>query len=262
MGVNNIGAANVKAADRQLSEQGAGTSPEAGGWSRANSTEPASMPKAGLHLPAAGGTLLRTRAAGILGPFMKDLAGHAPDPAAVRKAHDHLRTAGYRFVGFHGTNHEAYSDMLSRGLDPSRAGSNSGTSKGVGFYVSHERGYAQDWAEQSTQGDDPQPPRYEMQRKEGDQGIARVLRVYVKDAGTLRLGRDVAWGLQPSIGDPNGDKRLEADDARQCARNAADLELVISPRAYSRVAILPSVNERWDAANLRGPRANWPSHTD
>lgn len=262
MGVNNIGAAKGKALDRQSSEQGAGTRPEAGAWSRTKSTESASMPKAGLHLPAAGARPLRTHAARVLEPFMKDLAGHVPDPAAVRKAHNHLKAAGYRFIGFHGTSHEAYSDMLSRGLDPSRAGSNSGTSKGVGFYVSHERSYAEDWAEQSTQGDDPQPPRYEVQRKEGDQGIARVLRVYVRDADTLRLGRDVAWGLQPSSGDPNGDKRLAAEDVQQCARNAADLELVISPRAYPRVAILPSIDERWDAANLRGRRANWPSHVD
>ncbi|MBB6579833.1 hypothetical protein HNP33_003949 [Comamonas odontotermitis] len=196
-------------------------------------------------------------------PHATGLLRHDPAPQSVQDAHKSLQDAGYQFVGYHGTNHASFTSMFNEGLDASHLGSNSGTAKGSGLYVSHQPGYAKDWAEAATQTDeDPQPPKWETPLKAGDAGVKRVTRVYVKNIETMQLGRNVAWGMHPSAGDPNDDKRVQSGDTSDVEKKIRDLEMVFSPHAYQNLAVIPSLGDEGDAAWLGGQRAKWSSHED
>lgn len=208
-------------------------------------------------LPAATGPNPHTA------PHAAGLLRHDPDPQAVQSAHQDLQAAGYKFAGYHGTNHAGFTSIFNQGLDPSRIGSNSGTAKGDGFYVSHQPGYAKDWAEVATQtGEDPGPPTWETPLKQGADGVERVTRVYVKDIEKMKPGQDVAWGMHPSAGDPNDDKKVQQGDTHNPGEKATDLEMVFSPHTYQKLAVIPSLGEDQDKAKLSGQRAKWPPHED
>lgn len=208
-------------------------------------------------LPAATGPNPHTA------PHAAGLLQHNPDPQAVQNAHESLQSAGYQFAGYHGTNHAGFTSMFNEGLDPSCIGSNSGTAKGSGFYVSHQPGYAKDWADVATQTDeDPKPPHFETPRKEGDAGVERVTRVYVKDIETMKPGQDVGWGMHPSSGDPNDDKKVQKCDTTDVHAKGSDLEMVFAPHTYQSLAVIPSLGDEQDKARLTGDRAKWPSHQD
>jgi hypothetical protein len=206
-------------------------------------------------LPAATGPNPHTA------PHAAGLLQHDPDPQAVQNAHQDLQAAGYQFAGYHGTNHTAFTSMLNDGLDPSRIGSNSGVAKGSGFYVSHQPKYAEEWANGSTQ-DEPLPPKFEERLRPGDDGVERVARVYVKDIETMKPGQDVAWGMHPSAGDPNDDKKVQKSDTTDVHAKANDLEMVFSPHTYQNLAVIPSLGREQDKAQLTGDRAKWPAHQD
>ena len=198
------------------------------------------------------------------------LLSTTPNAEAVVDADADLRRAGYKFVGYHGTNHASFVSMHENGLDPSRLGSNSGTAKGSGFYVSHQPAYAKDWAEAATHAGDPLRSG-EIPLKPGDEGVARVTRVYAKNVETMKPGVDRAWGLQPAAGDPNDDKRFTEGETVISATTkklpgASDLEMVFAPQTYADLAVIPSLgfdaqDRNLDAAsNLSTSPAGWPAH--
>ncbi|MCW7541610.1 hypothetical protein OOT46_27790 [Aquabacterium sp. A7-Y] len=192
-------------------------------------------------------------------PYGQGLMQYPADRHAIQAAHQQLQSNGYQFAGYHGTNQASMESIYHRGLDASRTGSASGTEKGSGFYASHQPGYAEDWSDMATQtGEDPKPPYYEAPRYQGSRGQPAVGRVYVQGMDTMQPGRDLAWGVQPSAGDPNHDKALRAHHSSSPPH--AELEVVIAPHAYHNVAVIPSGGSEWDQAHLRGSRANWPSH--
>jgi hypothetical protein len=186
------------------------------------------------------------------------LLSTTPNAAAVVAADAKLRDEGYKFVGYHGTNHASFLSMHQNGLDPSRLGSTSGTAKGSGFYVSHQPGYAEDWADMATQAGDPVGDQ--VPRKPGDEGVQRVTRVYAKNVESMKPGVDRAWGMQPAAGDPNDDKRLRKTDTAKLADKAGDLEMVFAPQTYADLAVIPSLGRKEDARQLGVSATNWPSH--
>ena len=189
------------------------------------------------------------------------LLSASPDEAAVTTAHQSLTQAGYEFVGYHGTNHAAGRSIIGTGLDPSRIGSNSGTAKGSGFYAAHRRGYADEWAEASTQTGEVHPKTFVPELNQGDAGIERVTRVYAQGMSAMRPGRDVAWGLHPSAGDPHDDKKLTTGQPLNVQADVGDLEAVFSPQVYGKLAAIPSLGADGDAAaQLNQGRAKWPPH--
>jgi hypothetical protein len=222
----------------------------------------AAVPKAWLTqafgLPAAAGPNRH------IADLSARLLSTTPDAAAVVAADAKLRDAGYKFVGYHGTNHASFMSMHQNGLDPSRLGSNSGTAKGSGFYVSHQPGYAKDWAEAATQAGDP-VGKGAAPLKPGDEGVERVTRVYAKNVESMKPGVDRAWGMQPAAGDPNDDKRLRESDTQmrdpeELASKANDLEMVFAPQTYADLAVIPSLGRKEDARQLGSSATNWPSH--
>lgn len=184
------------------------------------------------------------------------------NPQAVRTAHEQLLTAGYSFVGFHGSNLNALKSILRSGFDPSKAGSASGLARGMGFYVSADRRLAEDFADNSTQTGDPDPFTGIVPRYVGDQGQIEVLRVYARNFEHMQLGTDYVWGVMASAGDPNQDKRLTPfDTGAKLKENQHELEIVFRPRSWRALFVLPSLGQRGDRMlRLRGRRALWKAH--
>lgn len=184
------------------------------------------------------------------------------NPQAIKLAHEQLLTAGYSFVGFHGSNLRALKSILRLGFDPSKAGSASGLARGMGFYVSADRGLADDFADNSTQTGDPDPFTGIVPRYAGDQGQIEVLRVYARNFEDMQLGTDYVWGVMSSAGDPNQDKRLSPrDTGAKMAENQHELEIVFRPSSWGALFVLPSLGRQGDATlRLRGRRALWKAH--
>ncbi len=155
--------------------------------------------------------------------------------AAVTQAHGQLLQDGYAFVGYHGTNHEAQQSLVPYGFDPTRVGSGAGIARGPGFYVAMGPDLARDYADESTQAGDPQPPAYDTPRKLLAAGVQAVLRIYARHFAAMRVGTHFAWGVQSRAGDPNGDLNVGAP------AKAHDLEIVFAVAAYPRLAALPSL---------------------
>ena len=60
----------------------------------------------------------------------------SPQPlAALQQADAQLTSAGYRVIGYHGTNVKNARNMVPDKLDPRFLGSGAGLARGPGFYV-------------------------------------------------------------------------------------------------------------------------------
>lgn len=181
---------------------------------------------------------------------------------SIRDADRKLVENGYTFIGYHGTNTRNLHSMLDEGLNPIYCGSGDGEAKGSGFYIARSPKKASDYADSSTQSGDPQPPKYEIPRYEGERGQSELVRVYAKNFDLFKLGRDLAWGVESSDGDPNGDRRVQDSDANHgLETNMYDLEMVISPLKYQDLAILPSLYSVSNEDLLSGMK-KWPNHKD
>jgi hypothetical protein len=186
------------------------------------------------------------------------------NPPHVSLAHNILLANGYEFVGYHGCNRTALISIITFGLDPARSGTGAGNARGPGFYVSRRRQLAVDWADSITQDGDPLPPLYNaIPRRNGDDGVQQLLRIYAKSFQSMTLNLDYAWGVQSSDGDPNGDRGIESAGGQDHVTLAADLEIVFRSRSYPRIAAIPSLGEQWDDEHLAAtPQAQWRAHTD
>ncbi|MFS9381076.1 hypothetical protein QNN88_10310 [Citrobacter sp. ANG330] len=170
---------------------------------------------------------------------------------------------GYTFIGYHGTNTENLRSMFSEGLNPIYCGSGDGEARGSGFYIARSPGLANDYADSSTLSGEPQPPRYEASRYEGERGQQELTRVYAKNFALFKLGQDLAWGVESSDGDPNGDRKVQSNDTSHCGLeiNTHDLEMVVSPSKYHELAILPSLYSVRCEELLSGMQ-KWPNYKD
>lgn len=152
----------------------------------------------------------------------------------VGEAHTILLENDYEFIGYHGTTEEGLQKIIPNQFDPALIGTGIGTERGFGFYLSWDRRLAEDYTEE---------------------GNGRILRIYVKDLLTLRLGIDYKWGLMRTPGDPNGELDIE-----RISRGPVDLELVLSPIIYSKLAAIPSGGAELDTQLERG-RRKWPAYS-
>lgn len=175
------------------------------------------------------------------------------------KKHEILLQNAYSFIGYHGTNLQAYESMLN-GLDIKYIETGSGSERGIGFYVSRDRVLADDYAESSTQFYDKDGS---SKKCEGNQGVPCTLRIYAKDFRDMSLNVDYRWGIQKNAGDPNGDlgiektiaesqekERQERDKQKDSEEKAIPmlmelarkstpyLELVFSPNMYKRLIVI------------------------
>lgn len=184
-----------------------------------------------------------------------------PNVNNIQEADRGLINNGYVFVGYHGTNLANLKNMMENGLDPKFCGSGEGEAKGSGLYIANKFDLAHDYSEASTQSGDPEPPLYETPRYKGDKGVSTVGRVYVKGFETLQMGKGIAWGLENSEGDPNGDKKISKSDTStsRLKQNATLLEAVISPKEYGKIVIIPSTGSKQDEGGL-SDISKWKSH--
>jgi hypothetical protein len=182
------------------------------------------------------------------------LIGGAPSRAEIERRTRDLEQRGFRPMGYHGTNQEGMNSLVQHGPRRGHGGANSGLERGEGFYMSREPGYARDWADSATQSGDPQPPRYETPRYPGERGMPAVGTVYMQHPQYNTPGRDIAWGLQASDGDPHDDRRLSPYDTHgDMADGRYATEAVIAPRQYRNTRIVPS-----DSSH--GRMGSYPSH--
>lgn len=186
----------------------------------------------------------------------------ARDRENIAFADSTLVTHGYAFIGYHGTNKANLRSMFEGGLNPVYCGSGDGEARGSGFYVSLLPDMAMDYADSSTQAGDPLPPRFDtIPRYEGEKGQPELARVYAKNFDTFKIGRDIAWGVESSDGDPGGDRAVRLADTTEpgLKMNGKSLEMVISPSRYPELAILPSLYSVGGESQL-SKRTTWPNH--
>lgn len=184
------------------------------------------------------------------------------DREHIALADSTLVAQGYAFIGYHGTNKANLRSMLEEGLNPAYCGSGDGEARGSGFYVSLLPGMAMSYADSSTQAGDPPPPRFDtIPRYGGEKGQPELARVYAKNFDTFKIGRNIAWGVESSDGDPGGDRAVRRDDTTEpgLKSNGKGLEMVISPSRYPELAILPSLYSVGGESQL-SKRATWPNH--
>lgn len=181
----------------------------------------------------------------------------------IRDADHALQEAGYQFIGYHGTNKINLRSMCETGLNTKFCGSSDGQARGSGFYIALSPEKALDYADASTQAGDPQPPHYDVTpRHDGERGVQELARVYAKNFDGFQIGQDVAWGIEASDGDPNGDKRLsQADSGSNRLANRNHVEMVIALSKYDHLAVLPSLHEI-NEENLLSEMRPWPAHSD
>ena len=186
------------------------------------------------------------------------------DPEYLQHADRALQDMSYEFIGYHGTNRRNLRGICHNGLDPRFCGSGDGEARGSGFYVARSPDKAIDYADSSTQSGDPEPPYYETPRYEGDRGIPELTRVYARNFTGFQPGQDIAWGVESSDGDPNGDRRLSPYDTsdHKLRENAHDLELVVTPSRYNQLTLLPSLydQDREHLEHTLSPLSPWPSY--
>lgn len=154
---------------------------------------------------------------------------------SVPMAHEFLLQMGYQFVGYHGTSEEGAKNIVPDKFNHKFIGTGSGTARGYGFYVSFEPKLAHDY-------------------KDDEQG--KILRIYVQNLSSLRLGVDCKWGLQSTAGDPNG----ELDIQRNARSKSAELEMILNPCIYNKLIALPSAGRGIDQ-KLDSDRVEWPPYT-
>jgi hypothetical protein len=198
----------------------------------------------------------------------------AGNPAAIQQAHESLTSAGYSFMGYHGTNQVGANSMLEQGLHPGKIGSGGGVDKGAGFYLSHEPGYANEYSHAMSHEEettyDPKTRLDIAKPLPGDAGRPQVMRVYQQHADADRLGGDSAWGVMSAAGDPNHDKKVPKDSQQAAeqstsegiATNRHDLEMVVAPGRFAKTAVIPSLDASGEKVEL--PNANagqkWRPH--
>ncbi|WDL80812.1 hypothetical protein IU367_11945 [Aeromonas bestiarum] len=177
-----------------------------------------------------------------------------------------LSDNNYVFIGYHGTNRHNYLNMCENGLNEIFCGTGDGQAKGSGFYIARLLGLAKDYSDSSTQvysedgGCIPNP--------ENDKATPAILRVYAKDFSIFELGIDMAWGVESTCGDPNGDKKVEKNDTKNymiesrnsMKENIKHLEMVIAPHMYKYLTILPLPDNIVGSKLGLIPMARWPSH--
>jgi hypothetical protein len=180
----------------------------------------------------------------------------------IRDADHALQEAGYKFIGYHGTNKSNLRNMCETGLNQKFCGSGDGQARGSGLYIARSPEKALDYADASTQAGDPQPPHYDVTpRHDGERGIQELARVYAKNFDAFHVGKDMAWGIESSDGDPNGDKRLlHTDSGDRLLENRSNLEMVVAPAKYNSLAVLPSLHEIQEE-NLLSEMSAWPTHS-
>jgi len=173
-------------------------------------------------------------------------------------------------MGYHGTNQAGANSMLEHGLHPGKIGSGGGVDKGAGFYFPHQPGYAKDYSEFASleQTFDPKTFKETVQPLPGDAGKPQVMRIYEKHADAARLGGDTGWGVMSGAGDPNHDKKIPKDSktaAEQStpegiANNGKDLEMVVAPGRFGKLAVVPSLDANGDEVPLGNAGQKWRPH--
>jgi hypothetical protein len=192
----------------------------------------------------------------------QELSAMNPQAGFVIEAHNALLENGYSFVGYHGTNHSGLKSIINNGLDPEKIGSNAGAVKGDGFYVAGTYSHAKDFAEVSTSDGDPDIKTGKQPKKEGEQGIEKIVRIYIKNAESLNLGKDAGWGLTPGHGDLNNDEKIKPGrtyDNAGYSKNST--EMVISPNKFNDTVAIPSLGEAGDINLLNCTGVRWVNHT-
>jgi hypothetical protein len=192
----------------------------------------------------------------------EELTSINPSVDFIVSAHKELQENGYSFVGYHGTNQSGLRSIITNGFDPRKIGENAGAVKGDGFYVAGTYSHAKDFAEVSTNDGDINPKTFQQPKKEGEQGIERVLRVYIKNSKSINLGKDAGWGLTPSAGDHNNDAKIKHGLKYDEAGYSKDTsEMVISPNKFNDMVAIPSLGEAGDKNFLNCMGVRWPNHT-
>ncbi len=185
-------------------------------------------------------------------------ASPPPRPASAPLQRPENPLAGRHFAGYHGSNQQNINSISSGGFDPNRMGSGSGLERGPGVYATPHRQTAMDYGDSATQTGEVNS-RYEPLRYPGAQGQPGIGALYSdRPLNSYQPGRDMAWGVTSSSGDPNGDRMPRASDTSGFGMrdNQSQLESVYAPHRFNDLRLVP---EPYEGGPSHG-RPNYPPY--